>query len=88
MSSTVFNNPTTRASPMNPSDRTNFARNGADAPVFDDLREQFEKLSSEWKDRAAECADQAKAWVIKYPGTSLAVAAGAGLLLGLMVKRK
>ena len=73
---------------MNPSDPTNFAGNGASAPAFDELRERFEKLSTEWKDHAAEYAEQAKAWVIRYPGTSLAVAAGAGLLLGMMVKRK
>lgn len=73
---------------MSPTDTTNHAARSDDAPAFDELRDRFEKLSAEWKDQAAEYADQAKAWVIRYPGTSLAIAAGAGLLLGLMVKRK
>jgi ElaB/YqjD/DUF883 family membrane-anchored ribosome-binding protein len=71
---------------MNPSDTTSHA--GANPANFDEVRAQFEKLSAQWKDHAAEYAEQAKAWIIRYPGTSLAVAAGAGLLLGLMVKRR
>jgi ElaB/YqjD/DUF883 family membrane-anchored ribosome-binding protein len=73
---------------MNPSETTNFANGDPNSHAFDEMRERFEKLSAEWKDHATEYADQAKAWIIRYPGTSLAVAAGAGLLLGLMVKRK
>jgi ElaB/YqjD/DUF883 family membrane-anchored ribosome-binding protein len=72
---------------MNHTDPTNFAGDG-NAASFDEMRERFEKLSAEWKDQAAQYADQAKAWIIRYPGTSLAVAAGVGLLLGMMVKRK
>jgi ElaB/YqjD/DUF883 family membrane-anchored ribosome-binding protein len=74
---------------MNPSDTTEFGANGAQSEVsFDEMRERFERMSVEWKEQAAEYAEQAKAWVVRYPGTSLAIAAGAGLLLGLMVKRK
>lgn len=70
---------------MNPSDTTNHAAN---SPAFDEMRERVERLSADWQQHASEYAEQAKAWVIRYPGTSLAVAAGAGLLLGMMVKRK
>lgn len=73
---------------MNPSQTTNFAGGNSNSQAFDELQARFEKLSAEWKEHAAEYAEQAKAWIIRYPGTSLAVAAGAGLLLGLMVKRR
>jgi ElaB/YqjD/DUF883 family membrane-anchored ribosome-binding protein len=70
---------------MNPSDTTNPA---ADHAAFDEMRQRFEQVSSQWKEQASQYADQAKAWIVRYPGTSLAVAAGAGLLLGLLVKRR
>ena len=71
---------------MNPTDTTD--RSASQPPSFDEMRQRFENLSAEWQHQATEYADQAKAWVIRYPGTSLAIAAGAGLLLGWMVKRR
>jgi ElaB/YqjD/DUF883 family membrane-anchored ribosome-binding protein len=68
------------------SETTNHA--APESQAFDEMRERLEKLSGEWQEQATQYVEQAKAWIIRYPGTSLAAAAGAGLLLGMMVKRK